>query len=76
MISVYGPGCLGAPTCDPMGAGAPQWLLAEYSGVYLYELRGIQCGNHGGEFCGGFFDRVVRLHLSSTSASLHRRLLV
>jgi hypothetical protein len=21
-----------------------------YSGVYLYELRGIQCGNHGGEF--------------------------
>jgi len=27
-------------------------------------------------FGGGFFDRVVRLHLSSTSASLHRRLLV
>ena len=74
MISVFsGPGCLGAPTCDPMGLLAPpQWLAysgsmnsAEYSAETTVE-----------SFGGGFFDRVVRLHLSSTSASLHRRLLV
>lgn len=54
MISVFsGPGCLGAPTCDPMGLLAPpQWLgyraraYLPYPGtvgtlgvVYLYELR-------------------------------------
>ena len=78
MISVFsGPGCLGAPTCDPMG------LLAPPSGFWLNTVAftSMNPAEYSAEttvesFGGGFFDRVVRLHLSSTSASLHRRLLV
>ena len=56
MISVFsGPGCLGAPTCDPMGLLAPPpvaWVPGKLKSscksvptvprrrsVYLYELR-------------------------------------
>ena len=81
MISVFsGPGCLGAPTCDPMGLLAPpQWLA--YRASCTVAFTSMNSAEYSAEttvesFGGGFFDRVVRLHLSSTSASLHRRLLV